>query len=61
MSENAASQSKAWWDEVAYSSEDVQPLWSMTVEAPEKFEHQCGFVRLRERHRVKAIGVRRPA
>lgn len=44
----------AWWDEVTYRPDEVQPLWSMTIEAPEQFEHPCGFVRLRERHRVKA-------
>lgn len=46
---------RAWWDDVPYREEEIQPLWSMTVEAPEKFEHPCGFVRLRERHRVKAL------
>lgn len=45
---------KAWWDEVAYSSSDVQPLWSMQVEAPERLPNPIGFVPLRERHRVKA-------
>lgn len=27
---------------------------SMQIEAPERFQHPCGFVPLRERHRVKA-------
>lgn len=45
---------RAWWDEVSYRDQDIQPQWSMTVEASEEFIHPCGFVRLRERHRVKA-------
>lgn len=45
---------QAWWDDVPYFGGEQQPF-SMTVEAPEHFEHPCGFVRLRERHRVKAI------
>lgn len=27
----------------------------MQIDAPEKFSHQCGFVKLKERHRVKAL------
>ena len=27
---------------------------TMEIDAPEKFEHPCGFVRLKERLRVKA-------
>lgn len=30
---------------------------TITVETTETFDHPCGFVRLRERHRVKAISV----
>lgn len=48
---------RAWWDDVPYSGGEQQPF-SMTVEAPEQFDYPCGFVRLRERHRVKAIGIR---
>lgn len=44
---------RAWWDDVPYSDPE-KPLFSMTVEAAPVFDHPCGFVRLRERHRVKA-------
>lgn len=46
--------SRAWWDDVPYREAEIQQPWTMTVEAPEEFRHPCGFVRLRERHRVKA-------
>lgn len=46
-----------WWDD-----HDGAHMWgdrvSMGVEAPEQFQHPCGFVKLRERHRVKAPTVR---
>lgn len=44
---------KSWWDEVPYSGGET-PLPQMQIDAPEKFSHQCGFVKLKERHRVKA-------
>lgn len=44
---------RAWWDDVPYSDPE-KPLFSMTVEAAPVFDHPCGFVRLRERHRVKS-------
>lgn len=30
---------------------------TINVETTDTFDHPCGFVRLRERHRVKAISV----
>jgi hypothetical protein len=44
---------RQWWDEVPYSG-DEQPPFQMQIEAPEVFDHPCGFIRLKERHRVKA-------
>ncbi len=43
---------RAWWDD--YDLPPAEPLMTMQIEAPEQFQHQCGFVKLRERHRVKA-------
>lgn len=51
------SKARQWWDEVPYN-EDAKPLWSMQIDAPEAFSHPCGFIKLRERHRVKAVGIR---
>lgn len=45
---------KLWWDDVPYSGSE-QPLMTMSIECEPTFEHPCGFVRLRERHRVKAV------
>lgn len=45
---------KSWWDDVPYDGGEF-PLPQMQVEAPQKFNHQCGFIKLRERHRVKAV------
>lgn len=44
----------SWWDEVPYSENEQQPF-AMQIEAQESFNHPCGFVPLKERHRVKAI------
>jgi hypothetical protein len=46
--------SKAWWDDVPYS-EGESPAFAMQIECEPKFQHPCGFVRLKERHRVKAV------
>jgi hypothetical protein len=45
--------SHAWCDDVPYSGTEQQPF-AMQVEAAPRFQHPCGFIRLRERHRVKA-------
>ena len=42
-----------WWED--YDNE--QPSYnhkSIDIEAPEVFDHPCGFIKLRERHSVKA-------
>lgn len=44
---------QSWWDEVPYSEDEKQPF-TMEIEAATRFSHPCGFVRLKERHRVKA-------
>lgn len=45
--------SKAWWDEPYYYG-DEQPPFSMQVETEPHFKNSCGFIKLKERHRVKA-------
>ena len=44
---------RSWWDEVSYYEEERQPF-TMQVETADRFGHPCGFVQLRERHRIKA-------
>lgn len=44
---------KSWWDDVPYYGEEQQPF-SMQVEAKPTFTAPCGFVKLKERHKVKA-------
>ncbi|WP_123876181.1 MULTISPECIES: hypothetical protein [Rhizobium] len=44
---------KAWWDDVPYSEGEKQPF-AMQVECEPRFNNPCGFVKLKERHRVKA-------
>jgi len=44
---------RSWWDEVPYAEEERQPF-TMQVETTERFSGPCGFVQLRERHRIKA-------
>lgn len=51
---------RQWWDEVPYSESEQQPF-QMQIEAPEVFDHPCGFVRLKERHRVKALSRNIPS
>ncbi|WP_019567352.1 hypothetical protein [Agrobacterium sp. 10MFCol1.1] len=43
---------RAWWDD--YDIPPASPVMTMQIEAPERFDHPCGFIRLKERHRVKA-------
>lgn len=54
---------RAWWDDVPYCGDEA-PLISMQIEAEPEFQHPCGFIRLRERHRVRApsrpLRVERP-
>ncbi len=45
----------SWGEEIpAYEGTRL----TMDIEAPETFKHPCGFIRLRERHRVKAPSIR---
>lgn len=43
-----------WWDDVPYTEDEAQSF-TMEIVAPERFSHPCGFIRLRERHKVKAM------
>lgn len=43
----------AWWDDVPYDEDEGQPF-TMEIIAPSRFSHPCGFIQLRERHKVKA-------
>lgn len=45
---------RAWWDDVPYDGSEA-PLISMSIEAEPEFQHPCGFIRLRERYRVRAL------
>lgn len=53
------SMNKAWYDIGGWCEPEPanQPM-SMSIEAPEAFDHPIGFVRLRERHRVKVVSRR---
>jgi hypothetical protein len=44
---------KGWWDDVPYFESEQQPF-SMQVEAEPTFKAPCGFIKLKERHRVRA-------
>lgn len=44
---------RQWWDDLPYEVWEAQPK-SMQIEARDQFAAPCGFVLLRERHRVKA-------
>lgn len=44
---------RSWWDDVPYCEDEGQPF-TMEVVAPVKFSHPCGFIALKERHKVKA-------
>jgi len=43
----------SWWDDVPYFGEEQSPF-SMQIEAEPVFSHPCGFISLKERHRVRA-------
>lgn len=48
-----AKSSAFWWED--YDNEQPSyELKTISIEAPEVFDHPCGFIKLRERHRVKA-------
>lgn len=49
----ADARDQAWWDDVPYFGSE-QPPFGMSVECRSHFTNPCGFVKLRERHRVKA-------
>lgn len=44
----------SWWDEVPYWEDEGQPF-TMEVVASVTFRHPCGFVPLKERHKIKAV------
>lgn len=44
---------RSWWDEVPYAESEQQPF-TMQIETKERFSHPCGFITLKERHKVKA-------
>ncbi len=46
---------KDWWDIVDYGSDEVVRPQGMEIVASVDFKHPAGFIRLRERHRVKAV------
>ncbi len=46
-----------WWEAYDGETHYDAPV-TMTIEASEVFPTYCGFVKLRERHRVKAKSVK---
>lgn len=50
-----------WWDNYEEEPRRKEESRSMEIECSEDMKNPIGFIRLRERHRVKAVGIRRPA
>jgi len=48
----------SWIGDETYAADAVKSPDGMEIIAPETFRHPCGFVRLKERHRIPA--ERRP-
>lgn len=50
-----------WWDDYEEEPRREEGVKTMSIECSEDMKNPIGFIRLRERHRVKAVGIRRPA
>lgn len=50
-----------WWSQYREEPSPKEGFSSMDIECSEDIKNPIGFIRLRERHRVKAVGIRRLA